>query len=132
MIDLALILFTSMIAAHFTYFLTHRFRVPVIRAASGLALLFVGLGSLFPTVLSPQLQAVFYMGCFVGMSEPSRLKEAKVILAAAVAGGLFFFLRSFGIMQIKGGIGGTLGGIAFLSCLLVYWAQIILQNRTRN
>jgi hypothetical protein len=115
---------TALVATQLTFWLTHQKKMSPIRSTSLLTLLFVGLTYLFPNIFPPALQAVFFVGTFVGMSEPSRLSEKKVLCAGILSGILFYYLKQTELGHFRGGIGGTVGGTAFVSCLIVYWLQL--------
>lgn len=111
----ALMILTSLLGAHLTYFLSHRGKMGPIRASALSTLFFLACTFLAPFAIIPRLQAAFFGATFVGMSDASRLSEKRVLFASAIFGVFFCFLSQF-----KGGIGGTLGAAAFASSVLAY------------
>ena len=59
----------------------------------------------------------------MAMSEPFRLSEKRVLLAGLVFGLILFGLERIDFLHFHGGMGGTLGGTAFVACICVYWLQ---------
>jgi small basic protein len=113
-----LVIACSLLGAHLTYWLTHKKkRMNAIRASSLLTLLFVAATVPVPYFFVPKLQAAFFGATFVGMSEPSRLCEKRVLVA-----GFVFSLIFCALLQFKVGLGGTLGASAFVACLLVHFS----------
>ena len=114
---------TSLIATHLSYSLMHEKKMGSVRAASLSTLLFALLCQFIGSPLLSSLQATFYGGSFVAMSEPSRLSERRVLLASAVFAALFYALRTHDFLHFHGGVGGTIGASAFVACVLVYCLQ---------
>ena len=116
-------LLTSLLGTHATYWLTHRRRMNVVRAGNLATVVFIALAQLshWPFLLA--LQTAFFGGTFVAMSEPFRLSERRVLLAGFVFGLILFGLERIDFLHFHGGIGGTLGGTAFVACIGVYWLQ---------
>jgi hypothetical protein len=119
-LSLLWVIVASMLGAHTTYWFTHRNKfqkMSAIRASAISTLLFVVCTTPFSFLIIPKLHAAFFGGTFVAMSEPHRLSERKVLLASFIFG-LFYLV----LLQFKGGIGGTLGATAFVSCLVIYYS----------
>jgi hypothetical protein len=128
LLPMTFVIWASMLGAHMTFWFTHRnkFRkMNAIRASALSTLLFVACTMPFHFLIIPKLHAAFFGGSFVAMSEPHRLSERKVLLASFVFGLLFLVL-----LQFKGGIGGTLGATAFVSCLAIYY--LMANNREKR
>jgi hypothetical protein len=113
----------SLLGTHATYWLTHRRQMNSVRAASLASLVFVALAqaSHWPFLL--MLQPAFFGSTYVAMSEPIRLAERRVLLAGLVFGLILFGLERIDFLRFHGGVGGTLGGTAFVACICVYWLQ---------
>ena len=113
----------SLLGTHATYWLTHRRRMNSVRAASLTSLVFVLVAeaSHWPWLLA--LQPAVFGSTFVAMSEPHRLSERRVLVAGLVFGLILFELQEIDFLHFHGGMGGTLGGTAFVACLCVYWLQ---------
>lgn len=124
-------LFTALLGAHLTYWLTHRKKMNVIRAASLSSLTFIMIANILGSPILLSLRPAFFGSTFVAMSEPSRLSEKKVLCASIVFGIILYELQKVDFVHYRGGIGGTLGGTAFLACILVYWIQSICVALTR-
>ena len=122
----------SLLATHLTYWLAHAKKMSPVRAASLVTLVFIGISSLFASALLLPLQTTFYGGAFVGMSEPSRLSEKKVLLASGVFAFIFYGLQQVDFVHFKGGVGGTLGATAFISSLIVFWIQFGISKLKQN
>jgi hypothetical protein len=117
-VNYLLVIATSLLGAHLTYWLTHKKkRMNSVRASSLLTLLFVAATVPVPYFFIPKLQAAFFGATFVGMSDPSRLCEKRVLVAGLVFSLIFCFL-----LQFRVGLGGTLGASAFFACLLVHFS----------
>jgi ABC-type amino acid transport system permease subunit len=116
----------SLAGAHSTYFLTHKRQMNSIRAASLSSLLYATIAILSKNPLLISLQPAFFGSTYVSMSEPHRLSEKKVLIAAVIFGCILFTLQKTEFVSFQGGIGGTLGGSAFLACVLVYWIQSLV------
>ena len=113
----------SLLGTHATYWLTHRRRMNSVRAASLTSLIFVLLAqaSHWPFLLS--MQAAVFGSTYVAMSEPVRLSERRVLVAGLVFGLILTGLQHIDFLHFHGGVGGTLGGTAFVACVCVYWLQ---------
>jgi hypothetical protein len=113
----------SLLGTHATYWLTHRRGMNSVRAGSLSSLIFIALAQLshWPFLLA--LQTAFFGSTFVAMSEPFRLSERRVLLAGVVFGLILFGLQQIDFLHFHGGVGGTLGGTAFVACIGVYWLQ---------
>ncbi len=129
--NLIAMLLTSMVAAHSTYWLTHSRKMGPVRAAGLSTLVFLGVSSLLSGGILSSLQTTFYGAAFVGMSEPSRLKERSVLAASILFALLFALLKKIEFVRFQGGVGGTLGATAFVSCLSVYWIQVLIARIIR-
>jgi hypothetical protein len=114
---------TSLLGTHATYWLTHRRRMSSVRAAGLTSLVFVlaAQASHWPFLLA--LQPAVFGSTFVAMSEPFRLAERRVLAAGLVFALILFGLQEIDFLHFQGGMGGTLGGAAFVACLCVYWLQ---------
>ena len=113
----ASIMITSLLSAHLTYLLIHRFKMNSVRSSSLITLIFILVIAVLPVAgWALKLQAAAFGGSFVGMSDASRLCEKRVLAASLIFGAFFCFMSQF-----KGGIGGTLGALAFASCAIVYF-----------
>jgi|HubBroStandDraft_5_1064220.scaffolds.fasta_scaffold262155_2 hypothetical protein len=125
-------LLASLLGTHATYWLTHRRRMNSVRAASLSSVVFVVLAqaSHWPFLLA--LQPAVFGSTYVAMSEPARLAEKKVLLAGVVFALILFGLEQIDFLHFHGGVGGTLGGTAFVACICVYWLQwVALRLATR-
>ena len=113
----------SLLGTHATYWLTHRRRMNSVRAAGLGSVAFVALAwaSHWPFLLA--LQPAFFGATFVAMSEPHRLAEKRVLAAGVVFALILFGLQQADFLHFHGGLGGTLGGAAFVACICVYWLQ---------
>ena len=127
---LAMILI-SIVAAHSTYWCTHSRKMGPVRAAGFTTLVFLGVSTLLSGTMLPSLATTFYGATFVGMSEPSRLKERSVLAASICFALIFTWLKKIEFVHFQGGVGGTLGATAFVSCLIVYWAQFLVARMLR-
>jgi hypothetical protein len=133
MSDLATLLLTivtSLAGAYSTYVLAHRWQMNSIRAASLSSLCFVGLAMLSGNVVMLSLQPAFFGSTYVAMSEPHRLSRGKILFAAVLFGMILFLFQKTDFVHFHGGIGGTLGGTAFLACISVYWIQSLLNMKS--
>ncbi len=70
-----------------------------------------------------QYSAIFFGGSFVGMSSPTKLSLAAVVVASGVFGVVSAFL-----LPLLAGLGGALGICAFLSVVLVYGSQYVYKQ----
>jgi hypothetical protein len=116
-------LLASLLGTHATYWLTHRRRMNSVRAASLSSVVFilVAQASHWPFLIA--LQPAVFGSTYVAMSEPFRLAEKRVLLAGLVFGLILFGLEQVDFLHFHGGVGGTLGGTAFMACICVYWLQ---------
>jgi hypothetical protein len=106
---------SALLGAHFTYFLVHRTKISSVRASSGLTLFFILITLPVHILNVVPLQAAFFGGSFVGMSDSKRLNEASVLFASLVFSQIFSLVSRF-----QSELGGTLGATAFLSCLIIF------------
>lgn len=119
-------LLASLAGAQSTYTLAHKLKMNSIRAASTSSLVFVAIAYFSKNPLLLSLQPAFFGSTYVSMSEPHRLSEGKVMLAGTLFGVILLILQQSEFVHFHGGIGGTLGGTAFIACILVYWLQYLL------
>jgi hypothetical protein len=120
----------SLLGTHATYWLAHRRKMNSIRASGLSTLLFLAVAQSSHWAPLLAMRAAFFGGTFVAMSEPFRLSEWKVLAAGFVFGLIFFGLQRSDFVHFHGGMGGTLGGTAFVACIFVYWLQWVLTKLT--
>lgn len=113
----------SLLGTHATYWLTHRRQLNSVRAASLTSLVFVVVAQLSHWPLLLSMQPAVFGSTYVAMSEPVRLSERRVLLAGLLFGLILFGLQQIDFLRFRGGVGGTLGGTAFVACICVYWLQ---------
>lgn len=116
-------IFFSLLGTHATYWLTHRRSMNSVRAASLTSLVFVGLAQASHWPLLLAMQPAVFGSTYVAMSEPVRLSERRVLMAGLLFGLMLFGLQEVDFLRFHGGVGGTLGGTAFVACICVYWLQ---------
>jgi hypothetical protein len=113
----------SLLGTHATYWLTHRRRMNSVRAASLTSLVFVALAQASHWPLLLAMQPAVFGSTYVAMSEPARLAERRVLVAGLLFGLILSGLDRIDFLRFHGGVGGTLGGTAFVACICVYWLQ---------
>lgn len=118
-----LITLTCLVASQATYMISHKTKLNSVKASSLTTLLFIGLTHFLAFPIVPQLQAAFFGGSFVGMSEVSRLSQRAVFFGGLIFSGVFSYLLSF-----EWKMGGTLGAAAFFSCLSVHLLRFIYRR----
>ena len=119
------VILVSILGAQVTFHLTHKGRIPVVRASSASTLIFSLLIGLSNIPFVAVLQAAFFGATFVGMTDKARLGWKRVFVASLIFGVIFIFL-----IPLAQGIGGGLGAAAFVSSAAAYGLKLRSQARS--
>lgn len=112
-------IFTGIVAATATYFVSTRLRQGPVRASALLTLLVAGFCNLFPQLLSPHLAknipVVFIGASFIGMVSSQHLSTYLGLSASSI----IFTIIYLNTSKLFTGYGGALGLSACISLLVV-------------